>query len=962
MSRRNFKSQLSIFILLAVFVIILIAFLLAMTLEDEQRDISNTLENDAGQSDAYESLKEEVDFCLLRSLRKATIISGYLGGYIYTDSLNTGENERYSDSVSFDQYYTGNFLEDLNINSGYLFGNTLYYHTYDVHSPPFDEGSVIKNSDDETTYGRGIEDDYQRYIREEFSSCIDFSKYEDAGFSINNLDISGEYSGYENSQEARISNFDAELGDTISMRVGSKRYEGEVKEDISEDVFKVDFGEDLFPVTGTIDSITNEDLAIDIDVSFQEESVSAELHFPVSLSDNEDQEISSITSSETLNVRFLKLQDTMEVLLQEKKENKSMDYSDESVVEDVLNEHSNYFSSLSEPGLKFHKSTIEDTPEYKQYIYTLSDSQQRIQNQEYVFNVAYQNHVPILDLSEIGCVNIDSSYEVGEDSTNSCVLIVPPDTTIDKDLAEVVTDKQNIDSFQTRFAEQRESSNIFFEITSDGELSFRSSEQGVYEREIELSDGEAKREYQFEFVVGAPGNENNEDAKGCISFKNSHQQSEQFPINNDLENAKFSGSSGDKKIPFGYGLNNATSDPTISVNDYCFDSRADLQMKYEIKDDSGSIIKESSISSLSDSFDVPLTSEDSPYYEVSINVTDSSGSSFITKPFEFVVYSMGCLGPNDREVLDSDGDPYTTIGTCCDMEGITNHYESDTHPQSIPDMPLASKDGEKVLDVTLSFGIASIGNIDHAITDDDKETPIIKEDNVWEYTDMGVDISSHYKGDVSATCKGDYPKAINNLDPITSSTNDKSGMISHVINEGGDGVKIGKEFNFKEVKSGQVCGELNFSGSRSLLQFNTTNGVIFSGAPNADIIPVSRNPPSSEEDLYLCNDEWFGSNESSSIWQSSGFDWVDEDVTRSQEYCTTNSFSCGRYDVEKRVEGSFCEPARFDGTNLSTSDSIRNGEECDRDITSINSTHEEVEVYECDSGDCTFDRDFEREK
>ncbi len=83
----NKKSQIMIFVLIAIIILFLLVLLLSDSFFSKKGDINDTKTNVIkGDSDLV-PIKELLDSCLDKQLKRAVIISGLRGGFIY----NKGE-------------------------------------------------------------------------------------------------------------------------------------------------------------------------------------------------------------------------------------------------------------------------------------------------------------------------------------------------------------------------------------------------------------------------------------------------------------------------------------------------------------------------------------------------------------------------------------------------------------------------------------------------------------------------------------------------------------------------------------------------------------------------------------------------------------------------------------------------------------------------------------------------------
>ena len=943
-TQRDIKAQLSIFLIIVVFIISIVVYLLSSSQQIESNSIETSEELSTTQSQGFENLKEEVDFCLEQTLRKALIISGYLGGYIYTNVDDPGKYEQFSNSVAFDYYQNEDrdLLSQLELNPSYLYSNSLFYHTTQTHLPPFEgDISYVEDGDTIIDYSRGIQEDYERFIKDQISSCLELSKYSEQGFSISFLDNSGILSTQLDDSTAIISSMDGEEGDSVTMMIGKIKYPGEVEE-VTNAGLKVSFASTPFSSSTNPESITNDDVGITVGVEFQEEQVSATISFPVVLQDNQQQSISSISSSITLDNRIKTLRSLMGTIISQKEQNKSYDFGNLTLLSNVLNEESTYFRAQDGLGMDFTKTILEDENEYKRYIYTLIDNKQKIQGLPFLFNAVYENNAPYIDLSheELGCSNINpTNYgNVFENETRFCNILIEEDSRVDKNLIDAVVDRQIRDNRgNIEFKEEEiTTSSYYYKLGRDGLMQFRGGSGRT--EEVVVGDGEATREYTFRFLVSSPENDDNEEARSCLNFENSNQATGKFPIHHNYSNQIFEGeeTSTGNKMPYGYVLNSVSQKATLSVDQDCFTESGSFGADIDIIDSSGTVVDTKTISSLEEEIYLPQRSNN---YKVSIQVT-LAGDDFLENPFEMTIYPIGCMGPESSNFIH---DPSVTFGSCCDMSALSSHSGATNHPRGLPSI---LKNSGVVFDETLQFGV----NIQSTLPSVAPEST-----NIYEETSLNERISSVYEADVKATCGGSHPRWIDNIDQISSSTTDLGGTVDKTSHAGSVGTPSSQSYSysFREKNAGEVCARAIIW--ENILLVKDTNGIFYNGGLSSrkDAIVLSAHSDSEDAlpETFLCDNDWHGTNSSTSSWTSGSLPWFRGEVSRSKLYCAEGSISCSQH---KNIEtkGGICREARFDGTDILTSD-LPTGAPCGYNIDDSNSTHNNITYFECDgSGSC----------
>lgn len=947
------KAQMSIFLLLMVFIIIIFVFLLSLTFDEEEKRINQGEEVLTTDSQVYSTLQEELDFCLLKSLRKATVIGGYLGGYIYADHPDTGDFEFYSPSVYLSEYYDENFLSDLEISQSYLRSNTLYYYTTIPHIPLFNSSFEYSlDGEQQIIFSRSIESDFEKYVEDEVQNCLDFEKYELQGFNLSFYDYTGEYVEYTSPDKAQFKKMDARVGDNVSMFLGSRTYDGEVIQ-IEDDILEVEFDQALFPLSSGVEpsGITNQDLGIFVDVSFFEEEISAEIDFPVTiLNKNVEQAFSSISSSATLDNRFSRLKSLMDRLIYEKQMNKSLDYFLEEDVASSLNKNT-YFRSLTNPeDITVIKTPIKSENDYKQFVYSIVDSSYKIQGKPFVFNAAYKNDAPYLDLStpSLGCSNIEeSSYDMYTSETDVCYIYVAEQSeqTYSVDLLAAVVDKQRADNNQIYFEPKSEdSASSYFKLDSDGTMEYRGS--GVKTYEVIVGDRETQREYLFSFVVGLPNNENNEDTQTCVVLNNRIQENANYPIIPMYENKLFMGEDASGGIlPFGYVLDHFQSRAKVSLNPSCFQNGENLDAEIAITNAAGEEVFSSTSLSLTEKVEIP---RGSPYYVVEYNVLGNQDNRLLNEPFKLVVYSSGCLGPGVSRLGYGDDIEFQS---CCDTDLLSEHTQRIQHPVSLQDSLM--KTGETIFDDTLYFGyvLDGLGYPSHS--------------SIWEKNSVLQEkISSIFQGNMKVTCGGEYPRWIDNIDGITSTQNDYNGEVDTIHLDTLTYEQEDVFFQLRLVEEGQICSRPEIEDV--IFEFNVKNSdIILKAGFSGELKGILEDAPPgySGPDKFVCEENYYGSSESSPDWIDAAIGPLNEDISKSYKFCDGGStMSCGSFYPDETVDGSLCKETSFDGEELSTT-ILPDGTTCGegRVVESYNETHNEVTQYTCQNEQCVSEIIYEED-
>ncbi|MFW5705101.1 MAG: hypothetical protein ACOCXG_04645, partial [Nanoarchaeota archaeon] len=202
------KSQISIFIVIALIIIFSVSFLFFADFEDRKIQNKEGVEKAISQKQDLKlfPVKDRVDFCLSHSLKRALILSGIRGGFIYDE----GENYTKGTVESYDTQ----FLELFNFSINNFYERSLIHSDYIVYSP-----FVALDSESKKYGTHRVDKDIEKFMMENFMECVDLSEYEEKGYDVVFLDSVGEVIDKSDLSSGKIivSGFDADVGDYVGF-------------------------------------------------------------------------------------------------------------------------------------------------------------------------------------------------------------------------------------------------------------------------------------------------------------------------------------------------------------------------------------------------------------------------------------------------------------------------------------------------------------------------------------------------------------------------------------------------------------------------------------------------------------------------------------------------------------------------------------------------------------------------
>lgn len=883
------KMQISIFILISVMVIFLLFFLVNVNIGDKQREIEKN--KDIVYSDSSSKgimLKDNIDYCLEKELKKAVIIAGTRGGFVYKK-----DDERYLPGVLPIGIYPNTFLSNLDLTSSYLSERALVYTSQsDVHIPSLENSS-------NSNFNHSVKEDMERFIFNEFLKCIDINSMKEKGYDVVMDEFSGNVESNFGFGDIIVNGKIGKVNDTVKLDVGDKIYLGKI---VSVDNVlkktKVKFDDTSLIISSSYETVNviNMNTSSKVNVIFQDEAVIAKLDFPITVSKGGFE--TSVKNSEvSVNVRFKELLKLSESISNYKYyNNHSFDITNSSSIEKYINGDIGngvpYFKDAEKKNLQIIKTSINDSDEYKAEVYTILDYDSKILGEPYVYNFGYENHAPVMDYSFL------SNSVMEED--NKLVLTVSRNSPITFNLREVTKDPEFIDNLPWNKGYNHyyfkpihySGSDARFDLYENGTLRFVGYVEKIYAYEVLVTDGETKSRYIFKFVVGLPDNTNNLAAKNCFKFE--PFQTEEFPIDDSLKGIfNYADSSGKEKLYgftnyINYGATNLRGDSKIKFSSSCVFDPSTYSARYSIN--GGSKI------SLFAPYEIRLSSEINTAQNIEVEVVSSSGT-LVTESYKITIYPASCLGPgvNNYEIksIRDVGGFGSGLGTCCDIGVVKNAITSNT-PTAFTGSNSNMISSGVVADPEMYFTFdlnSNLGSVD------------FENSLIWKQSTP--EITSLYSGKLIANCQGSYPRYNENILRVDSSSpsivgNIKAYSFSNFQKSFGSGPY--PQINLKLEKSTAMCEFIEFNAKSSLAVLMNYGGREIplatalkprdgSSGYNSGPIPSSRD----YNNLFvLCNNNWFGSTDALT-WISSGnvgLGGNQGNVYKSKGYCYQGITTC----------------------------------------------------------------------
>ena len=656
---KSSKGQISMFIIISVIVVFSMVFLVFMSNDLKKKEISQGTGVDT--QDRVLFIKEYVDSCMEKQLEKALIVSGLKGGFIYGVPNGT-YRWSFIDPDPYPSYFIGNV--DLDWNS--LKWNLVHARELWIQKTvPY-----LAEDENRSIYNETVKSHFERYFFEEFGkNCQhNIERIEDLGFDFVNKDFSGKLElGFPVSySQVIIKELDGEVGDRIIFNLDNKTYTGTINETQGVRRFNVELdpGQIITPSGNSLDdvSVYNLNSTATVNVSFNKDETEVKFLYSIVLNGSRGDSVEFVESVVSVPVRLRALKFLSEGLMVNKTNNRSINLSNSTQLNGILGNISKsggraFIDNLSELTFKIHK--INDSPEYKEYVYYFFDDGSKILGNPYVYRFGYQNHAPIFNLSVLCTAIVD----------DRCILAYTSDSgwsnsTIDfkARMDPEITDCSSGDCSDVRYIDLDPDDT--FTLLPNGTYSFKVVKEGISSYDIQLSDGEAYTTQTVFFIAGTPRNRGNNDVADCLRFYSYDKPG--FPIDVDLFGYNPDTDEGrifpiynnteDRTTAFAYAL--YPGKYAIKVTEFCIMTDAN-EVTYWIDDGFQG--------SNSDGFIGPLNTTSTPFeIKIQINPISHPNSPINDENYTLTVYPFRCLGP--RALPGGKLGEENWFMTCCNTE------------------------------------------------------------------------------------------------------------------------------------------------------------------------------------------------------------------------------------------------------------------------------------------------------
>jgi hypothetical protein len=739
------KSQVTIFIILIIILIFLFIFLFASNFEDR----SNHLESEKKplesiSNDEINSVKNQVDYCLQKELKKALIISGLRGGFIYD------KGEEYVSGIIPPDTYDFKLISNLGLNYNNLKSKTLLFNGYELKIPLIDSKLKIGEN---IIYNHSIKEDFDTFIFNNFLKCINKKIYEEKGFNLS----FGKYIGKPitvSNNKIVFEGIEAKEGDFIKIILDNDYYIGNVTK---VDVNKVEvlFNTSISTNVNLRNSFgINLNYSIGINTTFTKENVIATLNFPFIIkNNNEIKKYEDISVVE--NIKFRQYLLLSSLILNKKSLNKNLVINN-TFLEDIIKQN-NLVNVFDISKINILKTKLIDSPDEKLYLFSIISKEDKILGRPYVFNFAYYNKAPYL-VKDLPGFEYDGER---------FFMYVPENFEYQLDLLRFTKDDQFVDNYLSHFIPQHyDGPGYSFDLNEKGLLKFKSKSQSSVNLRVEVSDKETKNFYDIFFFTTVPENKNNDGAKSCFTYKNSGNNN--FPVNYYLVNYIFDTVVDNYHKNYGFFIKrvdpliNFGPTPVVFFSKACYFSKDLYSIKPFISTNNGNTYTELNVIYNNDGayIDIPPEYFSNSFLKIKVEVVDKMSGSSVTEPYILDLFGSKCLGPKPVDEINSYGGDLS----CCNIQNLLDVVDSGDYNSilsSISDSNIYSL-GEKVLDIDAKFCYYPLPWPNSQFNQLNTKYEII-----WQKTSLGNDITSAFEGHVVSKCQGVYPTAINNLESVT---------------------------------------------------------------------------------------------------------------------------------------------------------------------------------------------------
>ncbi len=824
---KSSKGQISMFIIISVIIISAMVFLVFMSNDSKKEEISRGTDVDTQERVLF--IKGYVDSCMEKQLEKALIVSGLKGGFIYGVP-----NGIYRKSFIYPVPYPYHFIGNIGLDWDSLKWNLVHARELRIGiTVPY----LVENVN-RSIYNETVKSHFERYFYEEFG---------------------------KNCQHKIIN-------ETLDVR---------------EFGVELDPGQVIASSNTLLDdvSVYNLNSTATVNVSFNKDETEVKFLYPIVLNGSRGDSVEFVESVVSVPVRFGALRFLSQDLMNKKMDNRSINLSNSTQLNNILRNISKvraFIDNLSELTFKIHK--INDSPEYKEYVYYFFDDGSKILGNPYVYRFGYRNHAPSFNLSVL-CANITDdecilAYVADNGSWwNSTINIsarMDPEV-MDCRPPHYYGSGDSGDCGNVRYVDLKPSD--IFNLSTQGNYTFKAEKEGKYDFNIQLTDGEAYTIQRVYFIVGTPANFNNNDVIDCIKFYNYKKPG--FPIEasfkwrND-EVRIFTNFSSGRTEAYAYAL--YPGKYGIKVLNSCFGKDLDFNyVEYWVNDvDPPIVVPGNKIFNIS---------TNGSLQEIKIQINRADGTPINEENYTLTVYPFRCLGPH----AINDGSENPWFMTCCNTEILNRSIYNE------PNLYFKNGSGNNdfALDEEVYFCYEPYVNSQKRPRDLGYDRNFHTQ-NIFEYL-RGSEITSLLKARVRIDCDG--TSAIGNLTSIQGSESSPF-PTQHVIGFGYD-----REIIPGLVNPGIFAG-FDIEQSAGLCQFChiprrsnfviKLNGSSYSGSPKPDSLILTTGLERHNNDSSLLKLGTFGDLSGKYYDPDSDSDnWVEFNKTQVRCFTPINkTFGC----------------------------------------------------------------------
>lgn len=897
-------AQITIFMILAVMIILLIVFLISGNNDSKKGEIvkQNEISSTQNQHSTLMPVKDQINYCFKRQIKKALIIAGLKGGLIYDENLYSIQNV----ATQF-HLYNNSLMENLGLINSNFFSTILIYSQFNNSNY-----ILVLN---QSNLQKRIKKQFENYVFENFLNCFEKEVIEKNNlkiinnkFSQNVLSSDFVNGGSYNMIKTNV-NMDMALGDNIKLIINSNEtFQGNVT------LIENNKSTIVFPLNSFYNYITKSSLqnvtiynlnsTTKVDIDFAGDEVIGNLFFPIIiLNKNTNEKIKYSSTKISIDSRFKELSTSFITnFLNKKASNRSLDMnnlSDLNTMIDFINDKTKTkFTNYS-----ITKKIIDNSFERKLFYYGFVDYDNKIFGKPYIFYFGYENNAPKF--------NSTIESEFGNDKMVKYVS----DSVVNKiNLRDFMTDYQRYDRYGIFFKgyEITKLSTIpGFKLYSNGTVVFDPVGKGIYSYTITTTDLEASRDLNLVFISGIPGNKNNIDAVDCFKFKNSPDNKNYFPIIGNLSNKIFNytNATGYMKT-FAYQLyipNNppyTTTNPTLfqkSEVEFICNKIPTLTYKYFIE-------KSGTRTPVTVNPDGKIKINNSnKLQKVIVQLFDSTGQQ-MSQEFELEIYPARCLGPKEFKPGSHEYDKiYGGSFSCCNTSQLLNRDKNNPPVELVnsENNIITSNPPDYKMDAESYFCLS------------DSDSSIFPGINLFNFKTDNIynligNAGSVFEGKIQILCQGYFPRVVNNLvtnSIVSSGSTTYLGRVTK-INVAGRIIDVSSNLKLHPKYSWDKCEICNLSDPTFsiLVNNNNKNYIMHVGLKELQ----TTNPPKKSIFSFvpntmeiLCDDDWYAKKNSNN--------WIkNEDVGKdsltpnpieiSKGYCSASPTGWG-YDVKGSCYG-----------------------------------------------------------